>query len=312
MTQISNYINKVRSYCDFYLEFDSTNKRYKFNQQFVDEINCELFESEVEQLIDELYNILDGIKNQEKFVLDIISLLDNNISWYKSEKIFDFNSFHKLSSNLIKDDSILINNYTPSITKTEGNKIEKSKYIPLTYFLDCPEKLEDTKNELFYYIITHKSKTNNYKDELDFEKVKLHYVLTKYFESMRYFKLQLDSLCEKIIAYDIEDFGSIRPIKKPKPRCVVNLVKVEVATLFDAFFKSGIFYFDLESDKKREKAKYDFINNNFSYYDRKNKIVEISNINKEFDYIKSTTFKDRQNEIIDKLVDTLKEIKTKL
>ena len=202
----------------------------------------------------------------------------------------------------------------PSIVKTEGNKIAKTEYKSLQTFLDYSGKLNDYEDELFYYIILHKTKTNNYLNKHDFEKVKLHYVLIKYFMSLNSFRQELSNLYDNIITYGLENFNSLRPFIKPKQRCVVGLTKIKTATLFDAFFKSRLFYFDLQSDKKIDKAKYDFIDNNFSYYDRKNKIVPITNIYKEFGYISTNTHETiaRQKKIIDELIDMLREAKTKL
>jgi hypothetical protein len=314
MTQLSNYLSKVKSYCDFYLELDFTNKRYKFNGNYADEIKCETFEYQIEQFKDELYFLLDDIKEKDRLIKNIINILEPNLSWFTTEKIYDFSSFNKLNSNVITKgkSKILPEKIKPSIVKIEGNEIAKSTYKPLQTILDSPEKLNDNEDELFYYLIMHKTKTNNYKDKLDFEKVKLHFVLKKYFITLNSFRQELTNLYDNIITYGIEDFNSFRPFKKPKQRCVVNLEKIEVATLFDAFFKSKLFYFDLRSDKKIDKAKYDFINNNFSYRDRKNNIVPLTNIYKEFGYISAYSHRDRQKKIIDELIDTLREVKTKL
>src|SRR5690606_33976203 len=185
MTQINNFITKINSLCDFYLEYDTDNNRYKFNQQFADEINSELFDDELEKLKNELFEVLDDLRDKGNLIKQVASILDKQISWYQTERIFDFASFHKLNSNSvniapsrIKSKNIktfeFIEKFTPSIVKTKDNNIEKSKYPKLSSFLQLEKTLSDDKDELFYYIIAHKLKTNNYEDENDFEKVKLH------------------------------------------------------------------------------------------------------------------------------------------
>ena len=287
MEQLSNYLKKVESYCDFYLEFDSTNNRFKFNQIFTDEVNCELFESEVNSLKDELFDILDTIEKPRNYIVKVLELLNKTVFWYETEKIFDFSSFKR---------------FTPLISTSKENKKSDSNYITLKAILESPKVLSADLNDIFYYLILYKSKTDNYKDESDFEKVKLHYVLKKYFESIYSFIENLLVLQYIDDNYGLKDYDRLRPIKNPNPRCVVNLTKVEMATFFDGLFQSGILGFHLNSKVKSEKVKYNFLDKNFSYVDRRNRIVNVSNIAKEFGQINKGENIPRQIEIIDDLM----------
>ena len=297
MEKLSAYLQKLNNYCNCYLEFDSTNNRYKFNQKFSDEVNCELFESKVDDLKDELFNILDTIEKPRTYIAKVIAILNEAISWYESEKIYDFSSFKK---------------FTLLITTSKDNKQSDSNQITLKEILESPEVLSPDLDDIFYYLILFKSKTDNYNNENDFEKVKLHYVLTKYFESIYSFIKSLIILEYIDDNFGLKEYDRFRPIKNPEPRCVGNLKKDELVTFFHGLFQSGLLGFNFNSKVRREKAIFNFLDKNFNYVDRRNRIVKVSNSAKVYGQIYKGHNKDRQIEIIDSLIDQLNVIKGNL
>jgi hypothetical protein len=293
MIEITNNLKNIKSYLEFYIEFDATNKRFKFNNSFSDEINCELFSSSVVELKNSMTKVLDAIGDPKKYIQDVLTELKHIAVSYESDRIANFESFHKLSH---------------LITTTTDNEISEAK-IKLNTILESPEVLHHHLDDINYYLMLHRSKTNNYEDELDFERVKLHYVMTKYFESIYSF---IDFLLdiERIAAeYGIEDYGSFSPILKPAKKGIINLNKIDTANLFNILFKSGILTFGEFSDKKEQKALFDFIEANFQYKGDSNKTINIKKIHKEFSYIYSNQHVERQNEIIDSLIKTFENIK---
>ena len=164
---------------------------------------------------------------------------------------------------------------------------------------------------MLFYLILNKSNTKNYKLNGDFERVKLHYVVTKYFESVYSFLkylLMLDDIEEQ---FGIEDFNQFRPIPEPHLRCNINLSKIECANLFNAFFEAGYFFFDSKSDVKNKRAKMKFIDSNFNYRNQHGKIATMNNIIKEFSEIEKHAQAANQIKIIDNLIEELIAIKTR-
>lgn len=69
----------------------------------------------------------------------------------------------------------------------------------------------------------------------------------------------LDELEEN---FGIEDFNQFRPIPEPQFKCNLKLSKNETANLFNAFFETGYFYFDITNKTQYKRAKIKFIENN--------------------------------------------------
>jgi len=295
MIKFKEYIEKIKVTSDFNIEYDISNKSYLFNSIYIDEINCDIFETSTVELKNSLIDVLIDIKEPRKYIKEVLHEINKIAVWYESEKIFEFENFYKLSS---------------IITCTKDNPISqsKSKYS-LELIKDSSEELDDSFDDIFFYLITHKSKTKNYSIKDDFEKVKLHYVITKYFESIYSLIEYLLMLDEIVFKYGIEDYNQFRPIPKPNLRCTVKLSKIETANLFNIFYESGYFFFDLKSDKKRESAQMEFINNNFNYINQHGKIANVNKINKEFIEINTYAHIEHQKKVIDSLIDKLKEIR---
>jgi hypothetical protein len=298
MKQITDFKNSVSEHCDFDLELDQNNECYKFKKIYVDEVNCELFNYEIEKLTNSLIDILENIKKPETLIKETKQILAPFINWFEDDELFDFNFFHKLNTTIVQ---------------TSGNDKFDKKYT-LDDLNNLPHDLRNHEDldDIILYLILGKSKTNNYKHEEDFEKMKLHYVLTKWYESLKGFMAYLENIEYGITQYGVEYFSTLRLIKTPSPRCIINLNKLEVATLFDALFRSSLFRFDFSSQVKKEKALCEFLDKNFCYVSRRNEIVPINNIAKEFGSLSKHANIGRQKEIIDFLIDHLNEIKENL
>lgn len=295
MIKLKEYMKKIKVICDFYIEYDTTSKTYLFNNIYIDDVNCELFETSIVELKNTLIDVLIDIKEPQKYIKDVLQEINKIAVWYETEKIYEFENFNKLGK---------------IITNSEDNSIyqSKSRYT-LEAIKESPEELDSYFDDGFYHLIAHKSKTKNYILAEDFEKVKLHFVLTKYFESIYSLIEYLLMLDDLITKYGIEDYNQFRPIPQPNLRCNVNLSKIETANLFNAFYKCGFFFFDLKSEKKIERAQMEFIENNFNYVNQHGKIANVSKINKEFIEINTHAHIKHQMKVIDTLIDKLQKIK---
>lgn len=297
MIKINNYLEKVKTFCDFTIEYDRSNKTYLFNNQYIDDIDCLENEASINSLKSELIDVCNDIKKTQNFIKTILKEIEKTAVWYETERIDLFENFEKLS---------------PIIVESRKNKIResKSKYTVEQIRINT-DAVDSNSDDLLFYLILNKSKTNNYKLKGDFERVKLHYVVIEYFKSIYSiieYLLMLDELEEK---FGIEDFNQFRPIPEPHLRCNINLSKIECAHLFNAFFETGYFFFDSKSDIKNRRAKMKFIDSNFNYRNQHGKIVTMNNIIKEFSEIEKHSQVESQSRIIDNLIEELKAIKTR-
>lgn len=291
MIKINEFLDEVKSYCDFYLEYDATNHLYKFNSQFVDEIFIESFDDKIIELKNKLIDVLIDTEKPEVLVKDVLIEITKIAEWYELNKISDFKSFNEVNKVIV-------------------TSIDNLEYVvPLEYTLEAIQKTSEITEKngdgIFGYLIYHKITTNNYSNPGDFEKVKIHYVLSKYFKSIYSFIEFLLLLENNLIKYGIADYGQFRPTQKPKLRCTITLSKIESANLINLLYRQGIFSFDLKSDVKRKKAELDFINENFNYINQHGKVAKMTNIIKEFGVINKFTYEESQKKALDSLIDRL-------
>ena len=75
MIKINEFLDDVKSYCDFYLEYDQTNHLYKFNNQFADEVDFESFNTKIIELKNKLIDVLIDIEKPKVLLKDVFSEL---------------------------------------------------------------------------------------------------------------------------------------------------------------------------------------------------------------------------------------------
>ena len=97
MIKVEAYIEKIKGFCDFYIEYDESNKTYRFNTIFIDEINYESFQTDMEGLKNELIDVLIDLKDPSKYINDVLQEINKIAIWYETEKIYEFENFSKLS-----------------------------------------------------------------------------------------------------------------------------------------------------------------------------------------------------------------------
>lgn len=298
MIKINEYLTKIKTFCDFTIEYDRSNRTYLFNSQYIDDINCTEFEDSINGLKSELIDVLNDIKKPQSYLKAILKEIEKTKLWYQKERIDQFENYKKLSRIIVH---------------SRKNKIRESnsKYTIEQIRLST-DVIDSNSDELAFYLILNKSKTKNYKLKVDFERVKLHYVVNQYFNSiysLTEYLLMLDELEEK---YGIEDFNQYRPIPQPQFKCNIRLSKIETAHLFNAFYATGYFYFDITNEKQYRRTKIKFIENNFNYIDQHGHLSNIGNLVKEFKDIESFTEVENQVKIMQTLIDKLTEIKKSL
>ena len=97
MYEIKNYLEEINNYCDYNIEFDVTNKLYKFNGQYIDDIKFEDFNSKVEHLKVDLLSILKVSDKLNPLIDDILNEIKKILNWYDQESIGKFSNFEKIN-----------------------------------------------------------------------------------------------------------------------------------------------------------------------------------------------------------------------
>ena len=138
-------------------------------------------------------------------------------------------------------------------------------------------EINDKYDGIFYYLILNKSITQNYKDALDFERAKLHYIIVKYFDSLFNLQDTLISIVEDFKYYGIVNFDPAEVIDNVT-RCNSKLGKFQTAYLFKILFDSKLFYYDQSDSDNNEKLMIQFLNKNFTYTRRDKKLEDIKNV----------------------------------
>ena len=265
MKTSKDYIQKIKNYCDFNIEYDTTNNIYKFNTISVDEIDVTIFETEANILKYSLLTFLNNVENKAEFLHAVLKELKTNLDWYYEGKIRNFSNFYPI-------DKLTVN------TVNETAK-SNSKY-PIDYIREFNGEINDKYDGIFYYLILNKSVTQNYKNPLDFERVKLHYIIVKYFDSLLNLQDTLLSIVEDFNYYGIVDFNPAEIIDNVT-RCNSKLGKFQTAYLFKILFDSKLFYYDHIDSEKNEKLMIQFLDKNFRYTRRDKKLEDIKNVGKE-------------------------------
>jgi hypothetical protein len=298
MIKINNYLEKIKKFCDFTIEYDQSNCTYLLNDKYIDDIDCLEYEYSIKNLESEFIDVCNDIKKPQNFIKNVLKEIEKTAVWYEKERIDQFENFEKLS---------------PIIVESKNNKTRetKSKYTIEQIRIDT-DAVESNSDDLLFYLILNKSKTNNYKLKGDIEKVKLHYIFREYFKSIYSFieyLLMLDELEEN---FGIEDFNQFRPIPEPQFKCNLKLSKNETANLFNAFFETGYFYFDITNKTQYKRAKIKFIENNFNYINQHGKLSHIGNLVKEFKDMESFSEVENQIKIVQRLIDKLSVVQKTL
>ncbi len=299
MKEIKRIIEDVKNYCDFYLEFDKTNVLYKFNDMYIDEIDFDMFENKIKIFKEDLVSILKAAGKPLPLLKDLLKELRIIIVPYKNEGVDNYSNFDKFSRLIVT---------------TQNNPIKK---IDRRYSVEELNKFnteyDENNEELYYYLISKRNDEIKFENQAEIEKIKLHYTITKFYESIYLFENFLEELKVNIEKYSFFQFDDALP-SEYRHRCTVNYSKMETAHLFNALFESGILFFpDYDGDHFKTKRN-SFIDENFNYVDKReyNKIEKIAKISKEFTYINSRRQEERQREILEKLINSLIEIKAKI
>lgn len=269
MIPINEFSQKITSICYFDISFDEINKTYLFNGNFAEEVNLSQFEEDIINLKYELIDVLRSVKYPQIYIDDLKKVIQEIQIWFENNGLDKFENFDKLNNIMTISKNEVFRKSTPPYT--------------LDYIFLLPDDLSGINDPLLFYILLHKSKTENYENKIDLEKVKLYYVLVNYLETINSFNSFLNELTSLIDRYGINfnNWEQIQPILQVNQKCDFNNSKIRLAQLFKIFKKNNIFTFGDDPFKSTVNMKR-FIESNFNYSSGESIFQATKNINQEF------------------------------
>lgn len=291
--QINQFIEKITSICYFDISYDEINKTYLFNNQFAEDVDLSEFENAINKLKYELIDVLRSVKYPQVYIDDLKNIIQEIQIWFETNGLDKFENFDKLYNIM-------------TISKNEDTRKSSPPYTIDTIF-QFPEDLTGISDSFLFYLLLHKSKTNNYENKNDLEKVKLYYVLTTYLESINSFSTFLIELMALIDRYGINfnNWELIQPILQVNQKCDFNHSKIRLAQFFKFLAKYNQIKFNVDPNKNTVVLKR-FIETNFNYSIGNSKFRETKNINQEFSELDSGK-KDEQIAFYKEIVQHLEE-----
>jgi hypothetical protein len=238
--------------------------------------------------------------NNLRIIEEIKILLSDRIKWFQLKNFKFFNSFDDIVPFIKEVNHDIVYNIE-----------EKHTIKNVLNFKTDPDKVEEL---LLYFLITNKNSTSDYKNEIDFEKVKLLFVLNLFYNSL----LQIEERIDKILIANSK-YGVINftPYLKSNngiaiKKCNVNLDKLSSAFLFKFLMEEKIFYMDKDVSTSHANIK-KFAENNFNYTNKKAKNAwPLTDFSKEVSKLKGASNKLKQLEVINMLINKLEAKKTYL
>ncbi|MGL2963843.1 hypothetical protein ACSVH2_08515 [Flavobacterium sp. RSB2_4_14] len=293
----------IEAFVDYFenkIEFHTKYQKYRFNDCWIEEIDNTYFTERVDELIESLMLVLISSNNNLRIIEEVKLLLDDRIKWFVSRNVRFFKSFSKIE-RFIKE----VNH------DLDYDVEEKYTINEVLKFKTKPDQVEEL---LFYFLITNKDSASNYKNKIDFEKVKLLYVLDLFYKSLLRLDEGINKISTAISKYGVVD---LKPFLKTTngisiQKCNVNLDKSSSAFLFKFLMEEGMLYMDNIEHKSHSKIK-KFVENNFSYTDSKSKNASpLTDFTKEVSKLKGASNKTKQLQVINLLIEKLQTKKTYL
>lgn len=269
LTQLLNKFIKLK------VRYDKTAQTYLINDLPIDEINALYFADIIKEIESKLLYVLKISTDKKEFLAEILEMLWAKIDWYKRNKIYE-ESFIREFATTVKE----INT---------GNIPNKEEYDAM---------------DIFKVIVNHEIPN-------DKELSKLLNVLelqSEYLDELYSAIYELEMEVETINFDELIALNLKKNIINTGPKCNVNLDKITTANLFYLLMKAGFLTIDKKDITNDLNLMFEFIENNFTY-GTTNERHPIVKMHKEFTYIKSDSYKERQRIIIDKLIQTLEQIR---
>jgi hypothetical protein len=296
MGEFENFFDKLRKYCDFELEFDDTNKLFKFNKEYIDAHTADHFREDTLVFYDEFSRLYDVATDKLKFVEDTITIIKYTKSVFYNKNLLSPHNFKKIKGATVftTDNPIVTrpHDFTPQSLKEAFENFNENSPKVIAFLLcnpDCPKV---------------------YRNQLIVERALLYFVMVEFCESLKYMEANLEKIIKELKTYQYCKLEDVNPVVISE-RCVIPFTKIEVAHIFQALFEEEIFTFPNVDGRKFTDKRNKFIDNNFTYVGNKKKQIPINHINVQFSDISNQDFEEEEKQL--KIIENLhKSISKKL
>lgn len=294
---LQEFNNALDNFLDISILYNEQQLRYKFQGICTSEICKNDFKKKIVRLEVLLFNQLKNGLNNKKFLNQTRKTI-----WETSNFLYDiyFDDYNDLKKSELK--------IRKTFKKIETNREEKFDY---SYFADKKhlEKNNVEDNDIRYYhdhlsdfFEEHERINNVNPSQLQFENVKLLYIIDLYKNELFTFLDKIDYLfqeCDKIDFKKNDEYT----ISENKYKCHSSLNKLKTAQLFKLLIDEGYLFIDKQNLGKNETLMKKFFACNFTF--NKNGIqTDIVLINQEFSELK-WEHKESQIQFIDELIGKL-------
>jgi hypothetical protein len=272
MGEYEKFFKRLERYCHFELEFDDTNKLYKFNKVYIDAHTADHFIDDTHDIYDELSRLYDAATDKLKFVEKTISIIREGISVFDQRKVLLPKNFKKIKRE---------------ITFTKNNPVVNRPHDFTPQSLKAAfENFDEHSPKIIGFLICSPECPKVYRNQLIVENALLYFVMVEYCNSLKYIEANLEMVINELKTYQYCKLEDVNPVVI-SDRCVIPFTKIETAYIFQALFEEGIFTFPNLEDRKFTAKRNKFIDRNFIYVDDDNNQIPIKDINVQFSLIKS-------------------------
>ena len=296
----------IIEFSKFNIEFSEKNKSYLFNNLW---INIEIDSYHNEQ-IDRIKNLLHiqlsaGL-NHKEYLQNLLDILNKRINWLL-ENNYNLPIFFENYSIKKTDYDFLL----PARNSNKSSFKKKINNSPVP---------NSTERQIFWFLELFEKEFNDYKDELDFEKGLLLYSIKSYRHALLILSEYIKSLHQYVEfsnfkGLSIVNSNEVKQTQRNVRICNFNLDKKNVAHLFRILIEEKLIVFDEFSDSKNLTEMKSFVEENFTYQNKKKERMAIDKLNREYSEASwrlEDEDKIRHNKLIDKLVLTLQTRKANL
>ena len=251
----------------------------------MDEIDEDFFHKTINEFVEGLKTILISNNNNLLIVDELLTILHHKISWYNTNKIESYSSFSNFNGVFNSVD------YPIDYDVIEYYTIDKV----LNY--DFNQGIEEEK--IIYCLFAHKDSTKQYKNSLDFEKVKLFFFLNQFYKSLIYFEEKINTIKNAIQVYGVTDLSRyFIDHKIPENKCNIKLDKISSAFLFKLLIEADLIYMDADEGRNESKIK-KFAETYFNYTDSNREIKPLTDFTKEYSKLKGASKKNNQLKVLE-------------
>lgn len=281
------YKDEFIKFSNIYIELHEKHNKFRIDHSWLDEINEDYYHDRIDEFVEGLKTILISNNNNLLIVDDLLTILQNKILWFNTNKIQEFSSFSNFEREIRKVD------YDIEYEVLETYTIDK--------ILSYDFKSEAQDDILLYCFYTHKDRTDNYKKPLEFEKVKLFFFLNQFYKSLVYFEEKINIIKNAIQVYGVTDLRYyFSENKAPENKCNIKLDKISSAVLIKILIQAELIYMDSDKFKSDSKIK-KFVETHFNYTDSKLGIKPLTDFNKEYSKVKDKAKSNKQLDVLNLL-----------